>query len=68
MKPRTRLGKWMDDNGVHQNWLEKKTGLSPNTVSELCNNKDYIPRTNTRSKVIRALREVDPGVSAGDFW
>jgi len=67
-KPRTRLGKWMDENDVTQKWLEAKADLSPNTVSELCNNKSYIPRTGTRSKVIKALRKIDPNISAADFW
>jgi hypothetical protein len=67
-KRRSQLGAWMDRNKVTQDWLVQKTGLSRNTLTELCGDPNYIPRNATRSTIIKALRQVDPNVSASDFW
>lgn len=67
-KFRTQLGDWMDRKNVSQQWLADKTGISRSTVTLLCGDSDYIPHNATRSKVIKALRQVDPNVSASDFW
>lgn len=67
-KTRTRIGMWMDERNLTQEWLVKEAGLSRNTVSELCGNIEYRPRVQTRTNVIRALRQIDPNVSAPDFW
>ncbi|MEF3309327.1 helix-turn-helix transcriptional regulator [Paenibacillus sp. GYB004] len=67
-KPRTKLGEWMDSRGIKQTWLEEKTAYSKNTISAVCNNSEYTPNLKTIQKIIKALREVDPSVSASDFW
>jgi hypothetical protein len=58
----------MDRKKVSQEWLSNETGISRNTISELCGNIDYVPRGTTRTKIIAALRKVDPSVSAAAFW
>lgn len=68
MKSRSRLGKWMDRNGVTQEWLSKETGISRNSISDLCDGTVENPRSLTRSKVIKALRKVDENVHVSDFW
>lgn len=68
MKPRSRLGKWLDRKGLNQEWLSKETGISSNSISDLCSGGVESPRSVTRSKIIKALRRVDPNVSASDFW
>lgn len=67
-KRRTRLGDWMDDRGVKQTWLEGKAKFSRPTVSALCNDVDYRPNITTVRAVLKALREIDPNVSATQFW
>lgn len=39
----TKLGKWLDQNGIEQQELEDATGVSRNTISRLCNNKSHNP-------------------------
>lgn len=67
-KTRSRLGKWLDDNEVSQEWLSKETGLNRNTISDLCDGTVDRPRNATRLKIIKALRQVDASVSATEFW
>ena len=67
-KTRTRLGHWIDKNKVTQEWLVKATGFDRNTISALCGDIEYNPRNTTRTKIIKALRQIDPNVSASEFW
>jgi len=68
MKERSRLGKWIDRKEITQEWLVKITGLSRNAISDLCDGTVNNPRSATRAKIIKALRQVDPNVSASDLW
>lgn len=68
MKERSRLGKLLDRKGIAQEWLAKETGISNNSISDLCSGVVGNPRSITRTKIIKALRQVDPNVSASDFW
>lgn len=67
-KPRTKLGKWIDRRGIKQEWLIKKTGIGRNTITWACGDVGYMPSGKTMQKIIKALREVDPSVSASQFW
>lgn len=65
---RSRLGIWLDRNGVTQLELEKRTGLSRGTISRMCNDKDYEPTMKTAKKIITALQALDPDVDYRNFW
>ncbi|GAB6989447.1 helix-turn-helix domain-containing protein [Paenibacillus pini] len=68
-KPRTRLGKFLDNNGLTQSWLEQKTGISNPTMVKLCGDKSYSPYENTKIKIIKVLRkELDEYIDVNDFW
>lgn len=68
-KPRSKLGLWIDARGIKQNWLSETSGVNRTTISEACNNEEFIPKTtSTIQKIIKALREVDPSVRADMFW
>lgn len=67
-KPRTRLGFWLDERGIKQEWLSSHSGLSKKTINFACNDNDYMPSGSTMQKIIKALREVDPSVRADQFW
>ncbi|WP_164779651.1 helix-turn-helix domain-containing protein [Paenibacillus kobensis] len=67
-KERSRLGKWLDLHGRSQEWLAEVTGISNNSISDLCSGVTSNPRSATRAKIIKALSQIDPDVSASDFW
>lgn len=67
-KPRTKFGKWLDNHGIKQEWVVKKTGLTKVTVSELATKKDRIPTGRTIKKIMAAIRTIDPNAKAEDFW
>jgi transcriptional regulator with XRE-family HTH domain len=67
-KKRTQLRKWLDENGYSQEDLVHSSKVSRNTVSKACTDKDYIPSTGVMKKILKAIRKVDPGAKANDFW
>jgi predicted transcriptional regulator len=68
-KKRSKLGKWLDDRGISQQWLAKKAGVGRTTISNLAKgDKTHKPNMTTVKKIMKALREIDPRVKADDFW
>jgi predicted transcriptional regulator len=66
-KPRSKLGRWLDERGISQEWLINKSKVSRTTVSELASGKRQ-PTLVTVKKLMKAIREVDPGAKADDFF
>lgn len=69
-KPRSKFGKFIDKEGIKQEWLVKETKLSRNAITRLCDgsrddSKLYI---ETKQKVISALRKQGYDVRMTDFW
>jgi len=67
-KERTKLGRWLDERGVTQQWLVKQTKLNKLTISNLANDEEHTPTFATMKKIITALRKIDPNVKQDDFW
>lgn len=67
-KPRTKVGKWLDNRGITQEWLATKTKISRNTISKISSDKDYSPTLPTIKKIMKVIREVDPGAKTDDFF
>lgn len=68
-KPRTRLGRFLDVNGLSQRWLENETGLGEATLGRICNDKNYAPTEKTKVVIVRVLQnEIDPHVDIDYFW
>jgi predicted transcriptional regulator len=67
-KKRSRLGKWLDARGITQTWLVKKSKRSKTTITTACSDDNYIPSGSSIQRIIKALREIDPTVSASKFW
>ncbi|WEY98430.2 helix-turn-helix domain-containing protein [Bacillus subtilis] len=67
-KPRTNFGKWIDREGITQIEIEEKAKLSRGTVSKLCNDKDYVPKHSTWSKIERALKSMGYEVDREDYF
>jgi DNA-binding XRE family transcriptional regulator len=67
-KTRTRIGKWLDARGITQEWLATKTKIHRGTISKIASDKNYSPTLPTIKKIMKVLREVDPGAKADDFF
>lgn len=67
-KNRTRLGKWLDRNGIEQQELEEAANISRNTISRLCNNSQHTPSFKVVQKIMKAIKRVDSKAKITDFW
>jgi transcriptional regulator with XRE-family HTH domain len=67
-KPRTALGKWIDQRKITQEELAKNAGVNRDTASAACSKIGYIPSPTVMKKILKALREVDSSVRADQFW
>jgi putative transcriptional regulator len=67
-KPRSKFGKWIDKNGISQQWLVENCGVDKNTTSRLCNDEDYRPNRSTQARVVYGLREEGYKIYEEDFW
>lgn len=67
-KPRTKVGKWLDQRGISQEWLANKTKINRTTISKIASDKDYEPRLGTIKKIMKAINEVDPHKKMDDFF
>lgn len=68
-KKRSKLGKWLDERGITQQWLIKTSGVNKNTISDLCtSDADHTPNLSTIKKIVQALKKVDSNVKSNDFF
>lgn len=67
-KERSKLGEFLDKNGLSQEWLIRESGLGRNTISDLASKKERSPTTRTMKKILNVLRQIDPKIQAEDFW
>ncbi|TDF93576.1 helix-turn-helix domain-containing protein [Paenibacillus piri] len=67
-KNRSRLGRWLDDRGIKQEWLVSKSRIGRTTISNACANEHYMPSGSTIQKMMKALKEIDPTVQSNQFW
>ena len=68
-KSKTKLGKKLVKKGISNKWLQAKTGLNKNTITQLTSNKDYSPKQATIKKVMGVIRkEIDPNANTHDYF
>jgi transcriptional regulator with XRE-family HTH domain len=67
-KKRSKLGKLIDQHGYTQEELREESGVSRNTVSKACNDPDYVPAPTVLKKLMKAIRKLDPGAKADDYF
>lgn len=67
-RPRSKFGKWIEDSGLTQQEVSKRSGVSDATISELARKDDVRPSWRTRKKLRNALRDFDEEFSDEDFW
>lgn len=67
-KPRSKLGKWLDEHGVSQEELVSKSGVNKATISRLCKGDAFKPSFKNAQRLIKAIRTWDKNVDYDDFW
>lgn len=65
---RSKFGKWLDREGIPQVEFAKKSGVSRNTIWQLCNKKDYIPRPIVWKKILTEIKKIDKTKDTHDFF
>jgi transcriptional regulator with XRE-family HTH domain len=67
-KKRSKVGKLIDKHGYTQEELREASGVSRNTISRVCNEAGYVPSPNVLKKIMKAIRSIEPGAKADDFF
>ncbi|MED4461134.1 helix-turn-helix transcriptional regulator [Metabacillus fastidiosus] len=67
-KPRSKFGSWLDRQGMEQEEFAKSSKVSRNTVSKLCNDKNYIPSPKVMKKIMDTVRKFDKSKTMNDFF
>ncbi|WP_332698204.1 helix-turn-helix domain-containing protein [Halalkalibacter lacteus] len=67
-KPKSKLGKWLDQNGYTISELSKVSKVNRNTLGKACSDDDYIPSPQTMKKILKAIRQKDASAKMQDFW
>jgi transcriptional regulator with XRE-family HTH domain len=67
-KKRSKLGQLIDREGYSQEELRAESGVSRNTISRACNDPDYVPSPIVLKKLMKAIRKLDPGAKAEDYF
>lgn len=66
-KKRTKVGKFIDRNGISQGELAEWSGLGRSTVMRICNDTDHAPYEVTIMKIVSALRKRGYSVTVDDL-
>lgn len=68
-KGRSKLGRFVDKNGISHGELVKKSGVSKDTVTKACNEEDCVLREISKSALVVAINEITgKKKSINDFW
>jgi predicted transcriptional regulator len=67
-KKRSKLGKWLDSEGLEQQDLANEAKVSKNTLTKACTEVDYVPRQDVMKKLLKAIRKINPDAKMSDFW
>ena len=68
-KPRSKLGKFIDNYGINQSILADKSGVNKNTITKLCSEEVSVRNRKTGERILKAIRELTgKDVNYDDFW
>lgn len=68
-KPRSKLGKFLDDHNLKQKEVAKASGVKEATLSRVCNISSVSPTAKNASKILKTLRKLTgKNVDYTDFW
>ncbi|MEK4503680.1 MULTISPECIES: helix-turn-helix domain-containing protein [Bacillus] len=69
IKPRSKLGKFLDRHDLTQEKVSKVSGVSKSTLSRLCKGNAFHPSFKNQNKIITALRKLTgKNIDPTDFW
>lgn len=67
-KPRSKFGKFLDDNGISQGELAKEAGVNKDTVTKACSTSGDL-RGVSKGKLIKAAKKLsNKPIYEDDFW
>lgn len=67
-KPRSKVGKLIDRHGYTQEEFVAAAKVSRNTISKVCSDPEYVPSPSVLKKIMKAIRSIDPGAKADDYF
>lgn len=67
-KPRSKVGKLIDQHGYTQEEFVSASGISRNTISRVCSDPKYVPSAGVLKKIMKAIRSIDAGAKADDYF
>lgn len=66
---RSKLALFLDQNGVTQQELSEKSGVSKSTISRVCQGDKFAPTMRNAQKIVKALKKItNKDVYYDDFW
>lgn len=66
---RSKFARFLDENGISQQDVANKSGVSKSTISRLCQADTFSPTMKTAAKIVKALRQLTKkDVHYDDFW
>lgn len=69
IKPRSKLGKFLDRHDLTQEEVSKVSGVSKSTLSRLCKGNAFHPSFKNQNKLINTLRKLTgENINHTDFW
>ncbi|ANS52152.1 MULTISPECIES: helix-turn-helix domain-containing protein [Bacillus cereus group] len=68
-KPRSKLGRFLDDHQIKQIEISKTSGVKEATLSRICNINSVSPTAKNASKILKAIQKLTgKKVDYTDFW
>ncbi|WP_153064465.1 helix-turn-helix domain-containing protein, partial [Bacillus thuringiensis] len=55
---RSKIARFLDKNGVTQQELAEKSGVSKSTISRICQGDSFAPTMKNAQKIVRALKKI----------
>ncbi|KRE35654.1 hypothetical protein ASG81_20670 [Paenibacillus sp. Soil522] len=57
-KERSRFGEFIDRHGIKQEKIREISKVSPETISRVCKDRDYMPAGKTMKALVDAVRKL----------
>ncbi|PGV98343.1 transcriptional regulator [Bacillus cereus] len=68
-KPRSKLGRFLDNHQIKQIEISKMSGVKEATLSRICNINSVSPTAKNASKILKAIQKLTgKKVDYTDFW
>ena len=67
---RSKIARFLDKNGVTQQELAEKSGVSKSTISRICQGDAFAPTMKNAQKIVRALKKITKkdDIHYDEFW